>query len=328
MTRLVVLWAICVAAVWAAPGGVHEDNGTVPVPRGAVAYRLWTSGASGRPLFVYLHGGPGANASVFRHAAGALLTRRAGDLLLIDQRGCGRSPAEVDARDFTVERFAEDMREVLVHVHARHPELPRAIVIGHSFGAAVGVVLARRHPGLVRKLVLLSPALDYRDVKYHAYLTMKQRAAKTGDREHLAAIQAAERAHPAGSEGEAALFSRALQGERYGFDARRFAAAEEADLYRILAKRDGEPMRVGEHWRRFVAADRLDRKDLLPELPFLAMPVLVIGGAEDFLTPPGSIAKVHALAKCARLELFAGAGHHPYLLQPERFVELLRDYAR
>lgn len=320
ITRL-VLWALLAVGALAAPPGVREETGTVAVPRGALAYRRWSSGTAGRPLLVYLHGGPGANGSVFRNAAGALVVKRLGDLLLIDQRGCGRSPAAVDPRDFTLERFAEDTRQVLLHLRA-----PRAVVVGHSFGAAVAVVLARRYPALVEKLVLLSPALDYRDVKYHAYLAMKQRAARAGDRAHLESIRALEREHPAGSESEAELFSRALAGERYGFDARRFAAAEEADLYRILARRDGEPMRVGEHWRRFVAADGLDRKDLLPELPFLAMPVLVIGGAEDFLTPPGSLAKVQALARNARLELMPGAGHHPYLLQPDAFIAHLARF--
>ena len=324
-----LLLALLTAAAVAAPPDIREEMGRVGVLRGQLAYRLWRAqGSAGRPLFVYFHGGPGANAGVFRNAVGALLTRRAGDLLLIDQRGCGASSSWIDPADFTLERFAEDASRVLQWVQAQHPELPRGIIIGHSFGAAIAVTLARRHPAQVARLVLLSPALDYRDLKYHAYLAMKQRAAHEGDRAYLELVRAAELEHPPGSESESALFTRALSGDRSGFDARRFGGAEEADLYRILAARDGEPLHVGAHWRSFVAADRLDRKDLTPELPFLTMPVLVLGGAEDYLTPPGCLTKIQALTPGARLLLMPGAGHHPYLLHPEAFVEVLVRFAR
>ena len=315
--------------------GIDEENGLVGVPRGQVYYRLWrlegrTRGpvaSAKRPLIVYLHGGPGANGTVFRHAVGALIVRTVGDVLFIDQRGCGHSPTKgLVARDFTLERFTDDTRRVLSWVYAQHPDLPRAVVVGHSFGAGLAVLLARDYPGLVARVVLLSPALDYRDLKYHAYLAMKDRAEREGDAEHLEHIREMEELHPPGSESESELFTTALSGARFGFDARRFAGAEEADLYRILAARDGEQLRVAEHWRAFVAADRLDRKDLTPELVKLTTPVLVLGGQEDFLTPPASLTRISVLTPGSRLQLMPAAGHHPYLVHPEAFVQALAGF--
>lgn len=310
-----------------AAAGLREESGFVEAGGARLHYRLWKLDAQARrPLFVYLHGGPGANGAVFRAAVGALVVRRLGDLLLIDQRGCGRSPAGgLDPKGFTVARFAEDQHAVLAAVRRRHGELGDAVVVGHSFGAAIGVELARAHPEDLKALVLLSPALDFRDLRYHAYLAMKQRAVKEGDAAHLEVIREMEAACPPGSAREAELFAAALSGARFGFDARRFAGDEEADLYRILAAREGEPMHVEEQWRRFVEVDGLDRKDLTPELAFLRVPVAVIAGEEDFLTPPGCVAKIAALGRDVKVRMVARAGHHPYLLHPETFVEILKD---
>lgn len=322
--------ALALALATAPPPAIEEERGLVGVPRAQLYYRLWRGPrAKGRPLIVYLHGGPGANGSVFRQAVGAQLARQVGDVLFIDQRGAGRSPAAgLNPADFTLERFADDARRVIAWVLAQHPDLPKPVVIGHSFGGAVGVLLARTYPSLVTRLVLLSPALDYRDVKYHAYLAMKQRAQREGDGAHLERIRDLEALHPPGSDSEADLFAAALTGSRFDFAARRFAGAEEADLHRILAAREDEPMRVAQHWAWFAAADGLDRKDLTPELPGLKVPVLVLGGQEDYLTPPGTLEKARALIPGARLVLVPGAGHHPYLMDPAGFVRIVGEFAR
>jgi proline iminopeptidase len=333
---LVALAARPAAAAHRSPvAGIEEEHGLVGVARAQLHYRLWRREerllrpGPPRPLLVYMHGGPGANGTVFRHAVGALLVRRVGDLLFIDQRGAGRSPvAGLDPADFTLERFADDARRVLEWVRAQHPELPAPAVIGHSFGAGIAVLLARGRPGLVSRLVLLSPALDYRDLKYHAYLSMKHRAREVGDAAHLDRIRELEVLHPPGSESEAQLFAAALTGARFDFGARRFAGAEESDLHRILSGRDGEPLRVAEHWRWFVDSDRIDRKDLTPELTGLQLPVLVLGGREDYLTPPACLEKIQALTPGARRVMIDGAGHHPYLLAPEEFVRVVGDFVR
>lgn len=68
-----------------------------------------------------------------------------------DLRGHGRSPG-VPPWDF--ETIVND----LVAVLAAETSEP-VVLLGHSFGAAAGVHLARRHPELVRSLILLDPAI-------------------------------------------------------------------------------------------------------------------------------------------------------------------------
>jgi pimeloyl-ACP methyl ester carboxylesterase len=66
------------------------------------------------------------------------------------------------------------------------------------------------------------------------------------------------------------------------------------------------------------------RADSLAFLKTLAMPVLVMCGREDRITPPELSSEMAALIPGARLEWLADAGHMTPLEQPARVAELLK----
>ncbi|SBT07252.1 Pimeloyl-(acyl-carrier protein) methyl ester esterase [Candidatus Accumulibacter aalborgensis] len=81
---------------------------------------------------------------------------------------------------------------------------------------------------------------------------------------------------------------------------------------------DVETLSRGLNWLREV--------DLRPLLPTVTARCLLIHGENDSLIP---LAAAQCLAKTlpnARLEVFAAAGHAPFLNDPERFVRLLDDF--
>jgi len=99
----------------------------------------------GEPLLL-LHG-----AYMTVDAMGPLLpglaeTRR---VIAPEMQGHGRT-ADVD-RPITYEQMADDTAALM-----RHLELESADLVGYSLGGGVALQLALRHPGLVRKLVLVS----------------------------------------------------------------------------------------------------------------------------------------------------------------------------
>lgn len=73
----------------------------------------------------------------------------------LDQRGHGRGM--VSTEPFTLEDCADDAAAVLEQLGAG-----RVVVVGYSMGGPVGLLLARRHPGLVGALVLQATALEWR----------------------------------------------------------------------------------------------------------------------------------------------------------------------
>ncbi|MGK5442887.1 alpha/beta fold hydrolase [Micromonospora sp. URMC 105] len=108
--------------------------------------RLWYEvHGDGLPL-VLLHGGYGA-VEMFAPILPALARRRR--VIGVDLQGHGRT-ADVD-RPLRYETMAEDIAALL-----RHLGLPEADLLGYSLGGAVALRTAIQHPGVVRRLVLVS----------------------------------------------------------------------------------------------------------------------------------------------------------------------------
>ncbi|MDM4720172.1 alpha/beta fold hydrolase [Micromonospora sp. WMMA1363] len=108
--------------------------------------RIWyeASGA-GRPL-VLLHGGFGSTAA-FAPLLPALTARRR--VIAVDLQGHGRT-ADVD-RPLRYESMADDVAALIVRLG-----LTAVDILGYSLGGGVALRTAIQHPGLVRRLVVVS----------------------------------------------------------------------------------------------------------------------------------------------------------------------------
>jgi proline iminopeptidase len=101
---------------------------------------------SGVPLLL-LHGGPGADHSDFLPALEPLARRC--QLVLIDERGSGRSERPADPNHYTLDWMVKDIERV-----RKHLRLPQLLVLGHSFGGILAQAYAVRHPKRILGLVL------------------------------------------------------------------------------------------------------------------------------------------------------------------------------
>lgn len=101
-------------------------------------------GPADGPLVLALHGLTGHGR---RWAALAQRELPQVRMLAPDLRGHGRAGS---LPPWTFEQIVDDLLELLTEP---------AVVLGHSFGGAVAIHLARRRPDLVRALVLLDPAI-------------------------------------------------------------------------------------------------------------------------------------------------------------------------
>src|SRR3981081_3395390 len=70
-------------------------------------------------------------------------------VIAVEMQGHGRT-ADIP-RDITSENLADDVAALLDHL-----KIPRADLIGYSMGGAVAMQCAIRHPGKVRKAVIIS----------------------------------------------------------------------------------------------------------------------------------------------------------------------------
>ena len=113
----------------------------------------WVEIPGAEPTRVYIHGLGASSAPYFAEAVArpALAGHRS---LLIDLLGFGISDRPTN-QPYTLEMHADVLARAL-----NQAAVVQADVIAHSLGGAVACVLAARHPDLVRRMVLVDPALD------------------------------------------------------------------------------------------------------------------------------------------------------------------------
>lgn len=121
------------------------ERGYLPVNGLQMHYEVHGASTAEEPPLVVLHGGFISTATNFGPMLPALTRRRR--VIGFDQQGHGRT-ADID-RPLTFEQEADDTAAAI-----RHLGIEQADVFGFSDGGNVGLGLAIRHPGLVRKLVI------------------------------------------------------------------------------------------------------------------------------------------------------------------------------
>lgn len=110
-----------------------------------VMYWEESGNPSGIPI-VFLHGGPGAGASAMH--------RRFFDphyfrIIILDQRGCGRSSPIADTVNNTTGHLVSDLERL-----RRHLDVDRWVLFGGSWGATLALVYAIHHPERCMSLIL------------------------------------------------------------------------------------------------------------------------------------------------------------------------------
>lgn len=247
---------------------------------------------SGLPLLL-LHGFP------FDHTMWTGQDPLADEVRLIvpDQRGFGRSQGAVPA---SIAQLADDAVSLLDALHVAEP----AVVCGLSMGGYVAEHVAVRHPHRVRALILV-------DTKLEAD-TPEARAG----REKLAATVAR-----VGQEAVAeAMIPNLLARSDVG-RARPGRAAVEAQLRRTI---HATPVATITAALAALAA----RPDMVEPMRGVNVPVLLVVGAEDTITPPECMERAAQVLRAPRLFIMPQCGHMAPLEDPETFNEAVREFLR
>src|SRR5690606_3579481 len=132
------------------------------------------------PLLIWLHGGPGgAERPLFRLYNAPLEQRFL--VVYLDQRGTGRSyDPDADPARLTIARHLEDLDAVVEHLLGEF-EQHRVILVGHSWGSALGLLYAKAHPGKVAAFVGVGQVTSELERQRAQYTFAQAEARERGD---------------------------------------------------------------------------------------------------------------------------------------------------
>ena len=281
------------------------ESGRLDVGDGHSLYWERCGTPGGKPA-VFLHGGPGAGCSPAHRRQ---FDWKRYDVLLFDQRGCGRSTPHASLEANTTWHLVEDIERL-----RRMAGVERWLVFGGSWGSTLALAYAETHVERVTELVLRG-IFTFRQTELDwLYLYGASEVYPDKWQEFLAPIPEEER------DDLVAAYHRRLTGED---PAAKLAAAKawskwEAETVTLLPS----PGVVGQHTSDSfaVAIARIENhymmhRGWLEEGQLLAhagrlkdIPAVIVQGRYDMCTPPSTAWELHKAWPEAELELVVG-GH-------------------
>lgn len=155
---------------------------------GTKLYLLIRGADRAAPVLLWLHGGPGgAERPLFRYFNGDLEQHFV--VVYWDQRGAGRSfDAKADPHSLTIAQHLADLEVVVNHLRKSLGQ-DKVIVIGHSWGAALGLLYAHAYPDKVAAFIAVNPLISTRESQQAQYDFVLAQATQRHDGKTLARLR-------------------------------------------------------------------------------------------------------------------------------------------
>jgi pimeloyl-ACP methyl ester carboxylesterase len=257
-----------------------------------------------KPTLLMLHGGPGADHSIYRPAYSALSD--IAQIIYLDHRGNGRSD-DGPREGWNLAQWGDDISAFCDSLGIVDP-----IVLGASFGGMVAMAYATRHPAQPSKLILISTSAsgdDHLERRIELFERFGGPEAGALARRHFLEVK--------GHTGQASLDAwRRLAMPHY------FRRPRDPDMARRAVSRPDVLLwftRPGGESHSF---------NLFPDLRRIRCPTLVLGGEDDPMHPIESQADIAAALPphLVQFEGFADCGHAVMPDAPERAIALIRNF--
>ena len=252
---------------------------------------------AGDPILC-LHG-LGANIYSWRHFIAPFSQHN--KLILVDSKGCGRSPKPLDRRYSTEEKVEDIYRLIL------EENMTNLTLVGNSLGGAIAMLVAMRlrkeQSDRVSKLVLIDSAGDRGNVPPHFKLL-------------------------GSSLGRAIIYLApsklaALMTLRMCYYDRKRITKEQVNAYALpLANRGGRHALL--HTVRQCIPENAD--ELFAQLSTLDIPTFILWGREDRVIPLRVGQLLHQLIPNSTLEVIERCGHVPQEEKPDETISRISRF--
>lgn len=282
------------------------------------------------PILIYVHGGP---ASVEMPIAWSF-QRPWEDFFTVvqwDQRGAGRSYLLNDPKTIapTLEpaRYRDDAIELIELLRKKYGQR-KVILLGHSWGSVVGLMVAQKRPDLLYAYVGVGQLINFRENERVGYAWTLAEARRRGDAKAVAALEGIAPYPGTGPlDVKKTMVERDINVSYGGLAANRkdgdfyFRTARLSPEYTAADRKawdDGSAFTMTTMWPKLAAVD-------FDPLAKVDVPLVFLLGRHDTTTPSEIaqrwLARVKAPSKT--LVWFNNSAHLPIVEEPGRMLEAL-----
>jgi pimeloyl-ACP methyl ester carboxylesterase len=257
------------------------------------------------PSVLCVPGGPGRAAAYLEDLGGLHASHT---LHLLDNRGTGASELPTDRSSLALDRLPDDVEDVRVALG-----LQPADMLAHSAGCPVVLLHAARYPDAVRRLVLVTPS--GRPFGWNPDDLDAIRAARADEPWYADAAEASAMLETASPRLRSEL-ERMTRPLWYGrWDARAQEHAASADGQVSLRANAG-----------YLPSTDYDVEEARALLGAVRAETLVVVGERDALTGVSVAERFASTLPSAEVALVPGAGHFPWVDEPDAFCSVVQDF--
>lgn len=225
------------------------------------------------------------------------------DVIAPDLLGHGESAKPMG--DYSLGAFASGLRDLLAAL-----DVPRATIVGQSFGGGVAMQLAYQHPELCDRLVLVSSGGLGREVSWLLRLLTLPGA------EQLMPLMFPRLVADRGEDLSRFLFRRGLHAPHLAEMWRAYASLAGAENRKAFVRTIRGVIEPGGQ-----TVSALDRLYLAAHLP-----TLIVWGDRDAIIPVSHAYAAHEAIPGSRLAILEGVGHFPHVEAPDQFLSVLSEF--
>lgn len=284
-----------------------------------------TFGNQENPAILFLHGGPGYNCANFEITSAQALANQGFFVIVYDRRGEGRSTDE--KAKYTFQETFDDMNSIFMTY-----KLPKATLIGHSFGGIVGTLFAEKYPEKTQALVLVGAPISLQETFKTIIKSCKKIYQNNNDSVNFSYIELLEKMDTNSLEYSTYSFAHAMQNNFY----RPKDPTEEAKTLYSLFKTDSTLKKYASKMtyqgpQGFWINEKYTTLDLMDNIKtLLSKKVKVFGlyGKEDGLYSNEQVLKLQSILGQSNLRYFDRCSHSVFTDQQTLFINSLKDWIR
>ncbi|MGZ3276383.1 MAG: alpha/beta fold hydrolase, partial [Caulobacteraceae bacterium] len=281
---------------------------------------------AGKPILLFLHGGPGtAQISFSRKSQRALED----DFIVVNwyQRGAGRSYRKgLKKEDMTIGRILLDAEELVLTLLARFGQ-SRLFLVGQSWGSVIGIKLCAKRPDLIWGYLGVGQVVDMHSCESISYSFTLREAERLGNR------KAVDQLTKIGSPPYRSLSDAGVQrhwlAKFHGATAR---GSMPGILVRNTSLRDTSPRQLVKFVRGAIFSlkcldAQLNEVSIREEIPVLEVAVFFCTGRRDYTVPHELVVEYCEALTAPGKEViwFESSAHLPNFEEPRRFCDVCCD---